>query len=316
MSNSINENAHSAMGPGVEFDSIRALLTEWGTWAEGIGDDAAVLSVPAGMQLLVSTDATVEDVHFRRKWISAHDVGARAATAALSDLAAMGASANSLLVSLIVPTIWREHLRELAAGLKTTVALANARIIGGNISRGAAFSCTLTVLGYSAAPVRRSGAQFGDLLFVTGRLGGPAAAVAAWERTEQPADWARQRFLHPVARLAEGQWLASQGAHAMIDISDGLAADARHLGAASGAQCNLQPDWLPRFDGVSSNDALMAGEEYELLVALPAQSAHEVATNFRRQFDVEFTRIGTVEPPGDAAARVELPLGHDHFSTR
>ncbi|MEP6765323.1 MAG: thiamine-phosphate kinase [Gemmatimonadaceae bacterium] len=311
-----HSQTNSAMGPGAEFDSIRAMLAEWGEFAEGIGDDAAVLSVPAGMQLLVSTDAAVEDVHFRRKWISARDAGARAATAAFSDLAAMGATANAILVSLVVPTIWREHIREFATGIKATVASVNARIVGGNISRGASFSCTLTVIGYSAKPVRRSGAQIGDALYVTGKLGGPAAAVAAWERSEQPADWARQRFLAPVARVREGQWLAAHGAHAMIDISDGLAADARHLSAASAVQCVVGPELVPRFESVSVQDALAAGEEYELLVALPANRGEEIATDFRRQFEIEFTLVGMVEAVQESAARVELPVGHDHFSTQ
>ena len=305
---------HSAMGPGMEFDCIRGLLEEWGDYAEGIGDDAAVLSVPPGMQLVVSTDATVEDVHFRRRWITAHDVGARAAAAAFSDLAAMGASASAMLVSLVVPTIWREHLREFASGLKTTVVSLNARIVGGNISRGAAFSCTLTVIGYASQTINRSGAQPGDILFVTGQLGGPAVALAAWERAEWPPDWAKQRFLHPVARIHEGAWLASQGAHAMIDISDGLAADARHLEAASSVLCVLVPELLPRFSAVTAQEALIAGEEYELLVAIPAAIARNVAERFRSHFDVPFTEIGHVARCEDFAPRVESGAGHDHFS--
>ena len=325
MNDNANSFLHSALGPGAEFDSIRAMLAEWGSWAEGIGDDAAVLSVPQNAKLIVSTDATVEDVHFRRKWISAHDIGARAATAALSDLAAMGATANAILISLIVPTIWREHLRDLAAGLKATVAANNARIVGGNISRGASFSCTLTVLGYSSAPVKRTGASAGDVLYVTGQLGGPGAAIAAWERQEQPSEWARERFLHPVARLAEGEWLAAHGAKAMIDISDGLSADARHLAAASGVSCVIDPSMVPRFEGLSEMDALASGEEYELLVALPSADAHNIAAEFRRAFATSFTRIGLVHSAANQdhdekipglPSRVELCDGHDHFSSR
>ncbi|MEP6780525.1 MAG: thiamine-phosphate kinase, partial [Gemmatimonadaceae bacterium] len=233
-----------------------------------------------------------------------------------SDLAAMGGTTNAILVSLIVPVIWREHVREFSAGIKATVAAHDARIVGGNISRGSTFSCTLTVIGYSANPVRRSGAQVGDALYVTGKLGGPATAVSAWERGEHPPAWAKQRFVHPTARVREGQWLAAEGARAMIDVSDGLAVDSQHLGAASGAQCVLRPELVPRFDTVSPQDALTAGEEYELLVALPANRANDIAARFRREFEVELTLVGVVETAQDSAQRVELPAGHDHFSSR
>jgi thiamine-monophosphate kinase len=315
-----SDHTHTHLGSGSEFDIIRDLLVEWGDVAEGIGDDAAILDVPVGQQLIVSTDATVEDVHFRRKWMSAHDVGARAATAALSDLAAMGATAHAVLVSLVVPTVWREHVRDFAGGLKVSVHAAGARIVGGNISRGAAFSCTLTVVGYAAKPVRRSGARVGDDLYVTGVLGGPGAAVAAWERNATPEPWALQRFLHPSARIQEGQWLAQSGASAMIDISDGIAADARHLSAASGTHCVVSADLVPTFAAVSPADALQSGEEYELLVALPHDGAFELATAFEARFGIPLTQVGWVEAIGDAPLTanagdiVELHPGHDHFS--
>lgn len=314
-----------AMGGGGEFDAIRELLTEWGAVAEGIGDDAAILSVPAGHQLVVSTDATVEDVHFRRKWISAHDAGARAATAALSDIAAMGAIATGVLISFVVPTVWREHLREFSRGIKQSVQAANARIIGGNISRGATFSCTLTVIGHAVQPVRRSTAAAGNQLYVTGTLGGPGAAVAAWEAHSAPQLWALARFIHPVARLQEGLWLAANGATAMIDVSDALAADSGHLAAASGCGCVLLPDQVPRFPGVTPEAAMASGEEYELLVALSADRSEAVAHEFAKHFGFPLTRVGHLTPHTHGAVagdgepnsthRVELPPGHDHFST-
>src|SRR4051812_44622747 len=99
-----------SLGPGREFDVIRDLVRRWGDSARGIGDDAAVLDVPAGNRLLASTDATVENVHFRRDWLTPEEIGYRAAAAALSDLAAMGATPIAILVALCVPERWREQL--------------------------------------------------------------------------------------------------------------------------------------------------------------------------------------------------------------
>lgn len=314
---------HIPLGPGAEFNSIRDMLEVWGAAARGIGDDAAILTVPAGQQLIVSTDAAVEDVHFRHSWLSPEQIGERAATAALSDLAAMGARADSVLVSLIIPAHWRGHLAAFAAGVKRSVEGAGARIVGGNIALGTAVSCTFTVIGYTDTPVRRSGGAAGDLLYVTGTLGGPRVALEALENGKTPPGWALERFLHPIARLDAGLWLARNDARALIDISDGLAADARHLAAASGVVAEIWPESVPRFEGVSATDALVSGEEYELLVALPANRAAEVARSFEETFRLPLTCVGTlaamsptVRDELNSSARVELPGGHDHFSSR
>lgn len=312
---------HTPLGPGHEFDHIRALLDTWGDVAQGIGDDAAILTPPQGQQLVISTDSTVEGVHFRREWMSPRDIGARGATAALSDLAAMAASAEGVLVSLVLPESWREHLAELASGIAGPVAAAGARIVGGNIARGDTFSATFTVLGFTARPVRRSGAAAGDVLYVTGTLGGPGAALASWGRGERPEHRALERFLHPVARLAEARWLAACGATAMIDISDGLAADARHLAAASRLSARIHASDVPRFDFATPDEALASGEEYELLVAMGEEHAAHFAHAFEHRFGLPLTRVGYLAPQreyGDRTANsdgiVELPGGHDHFS--
>jgi len=306
-------NPNIALGPGAEFDVIRAMLDIWGPVAQGIGDDAAVVSVPAGQQLVISTDTSVEDVHFRRGWISPRDIGARATTAALSDLAAMGATADSILVSLVVPEQWRDSLLDIATGIKHSAVAAGARIVGGNISKGMTFCLSLTVLGYSAAPVRRSGASSGDVLYVTGTLGGPQAAVAAFERGHTPPAWALHRFAAPTARLREGQWLAQHGARAMIDISDGLSSDAKHLSAASSVTAVLEAELVPRFATVSAEQALKSGEEYELLVALHEGDADRIALEFSKQFALPLARVGRLIKT-NSLARVEIGGGHDHFS--
>src|SRR5918993_86019 len=133
---------HIPLGSGPEFDAIRTMLEEWGSLAVGIGDDAAVLDVPAGERLVVSTDASVEGVHFRRDWLTAAEIGERATIAALSDLAAMAAAPLGLLLALSLPESWQERLRELARGVGAAAARARCPIVGGNVTRGAGLSLT------------------------------------------------------------------------------------------------------------------------------------------------------------------------------
>jgi len=306
------------MGAGAEFDAIRGLLVTWGAQAAGIGDDAAVLAIPAGERLVVSTDASVENVHFRREWMTAEEIGGRAAAAALSDLAAMGATPRGLLLALNIPELWRPELEPLARGVGTVAASAGCPIIGGNVSAAGELSLTITVLGSAVQPLTRSGARDGDIIFVTGRLGGSGAALRALLAGEKPAVAHRARFVAPVPRLREARWLAEHGAHAVIDISDGLVADASHLARASGVSLSLDERAVPCVSGVSVEDALASGEEYELLVAVPPASDIR-ADEFEREFGLPLTAIGVVSAPGASAvtlrgSRAVGSRGHDHLS--
>ncbi len=305
--------AHQAMGQGVEFDTIRMLMARWGDLAVDIGDDAAVLPRLVSGLRVVSTDACVEEVHFRRAWITPAEVGHRAAAAALSDLAAMGARAECVLVAFVVPPSWQADLAQVADGIGAQVRAAGARIVGGNLSRGATFGITLTVIGVAERVVSRAGAQVGDLVCVTGTLGGPAAALAAWERGDTPEAWARSRFAAPSPRLAAGQALAAAGATAMLDISDGLAVDARHLGAASGVRLALNEARLPVGPGVRPASALLSGEEYELLVTMPPAAFAAVAGHWEAEQGVPLTVIGEVVRT-DSASDAAAVSGHDHFA--
>jgi thiamine-monophosphate kinase len=167
------------------------------------------------------------------------------------------------------------------------------------------------------APLARAAARPGDLLFVTGRLGGPGSALRALSRGAQPAADARARFARPVARLAEARWLASRGAVAAIDISDGLAGDANHLAAASGVALEIQIERLPILAGASEDDALCGGEEFELLVAARAPLPLD---EFAGRFGIPLTKVGRVVAGMPdavftrAGERVAAPAGYDHFS--
>lgn len=307
---------HVTMGPGREFDAVRALLERWGPAAVGIGDDGAVLDVPVGSRLVVSTDTTVEDVHFRQGWLTPHEIGWRAAMAALSDLAAMGATPLGALLALTVPARWRESLGDLAQGLGDAAAHSRAPIVGGDVTDGDRLALAITVLGHARRPLARGGAVPGDTLYVTGRLGGPAAALAAWERGDEPPAWARERFAGPEARIAAGEWAAARGAHAAIDLSDGLSGDLAHLAAASGVRCVLDLERVPAMPGIDPRQAVMSGEEYELLLAA---SALDVSAFARAHGGLELTAVGRVERGEGVQAmlrgeRVPLPGSHDHFA--
>ena len=144
--------------------------------------------------------------------------------------------------------------------------------------------------------VRRSGGRVGDRLWVTGRLGGPLAAIRAWESGKEPDLAARERFVRPVPRIAEAQWLRDRGATAMIDLSDGLYGDAGHLAAASGVSCMIETERLPKHPSAESpEDALVSGEEYELLVAMPEEFEGKDASEFAQQFALPLTHIGRLE---------------------
>lgn len=309
---------HVPLGPGGEFDIIRRMLDVWGELATGIGDDAAVIAPPAG-QLVVSTDTSVEDVHFRREWLTHAEIGYRATAAAMSDLAAMAASPMGVFLALTLPESEVPAVDDLAGGIGDCIRASGTRILGGDVTRGAKLALTVTVLGWVADPLLRSGSTAGDRVYVTGRLGGPLGALREFREGRTPAASLRERFAHPVPRLKEALWLASRGARAAIDISDGLIADARHLAVASGVSLHLRSESVPVLAGAKPVDALASGEEYELLVTSP--SSLDVAA-FRAEFDLDLTEIG--EAQGDEAdvvltaggRRVAPPAGYDHFTAQ
>lgn len=309
---------HVDMAGGAEFDAIRSLLATWGERAVGIGDDAAVIEVPIGELMVVSTDASVENVHFRREWMSPEEIGARATAAALSDLAAMAAVPRGLLVALGVPERWRADLPHIADGIGAAAAAARCPIVGGNMSASSELSLTITVIGSAVRPLSRAGAQEGDIIYVTGLLGGPGAALRALQSGGTPSPEFRARFAAPVPRLMEARWLEERGARAAIDISDGLAADAAHLARASGVTILLDERAIPCMVGVNTDGALSSGEEYELIVAVPP-SFDVSPREFERLFGIPLTAIGVavgagVEPVTLRGGASAASGGHDHMS--
>jgi len=250
----------------------------------GIGDDAAVL---AG-GIVASTDILVDGVHFDSGRHTVPDIGHRAAAASLSDMAAMGAEPLCLLAAFGLPEGF-EDVGALAAGM----AEHGVPLSGGDLSRSDRLLVSVTAIGRAERPVLRSGGRPGDLLVVTGTLGGQAAGGYMARVTP---------------RIAEGRALAAV-ATAMLDLSDGIATDAGRLAAASGTGAVVELERLPRAPGATVEQAAAGGEDYELLAAVPDGA----------ELPVPVTVVGRLT--GDAAVRLldaegrERPLrGWDHFA--
>jgi thiamine-monophosphate kinase len=307
---------HTPLGSGGEFDIIRRMLERWGPRARRIGDDAAVLNSIGDRALVVSTDTSVENVHFKRDWLTPTEIGYRATTAALSDLAAMAAKPVGILVAMAVPENWRGSMDQLGDGIGDAAAAVDAPILGGDMSRASELSLTMTVLGVARTPLFRTGARTGDYVYVTGRLGGAQDALNALLKGDKPQQGARHKFARPAARIEESCWLAERGATAAIDISDGLAADIAHVAAASKAKIEIELESIPVFDAIPALEAINSGEEYEIVVT----SAVEFdVPAFVERFSLPLTCIGRVvrgEPCAvflKSGAQIDPGAGYLHF---
>ena len=287
----------------------------------GPGDDAAAIR-PGRRPLLLTTDALIEGVHFRAGWAPPSALGRRAFAVNASDLAAMGGEPTFALLALEAPgTLRTADLDALVAGFTRAARQAGARLVGGNLVAGPHLAITVTLLGEASGPVvGRAGARPGDALYVTGALGRAGVAVRAL-RAGRRAPWPL-----PPLRVRAGRLLAPL-AHAMIDVSDGLVQDASHVCRASGvgaeilaARVPVAPacrralgDDAPRF-------AATAGEDYELLVAVPPRAERALA-RLRTRLGCRLTWIGRIVAGRpvvrllDAAGRaLAAPRpGFDHF---
>ncbi|HYB12550.1 MAG TPA: thiamine-phosphate kinase [Myxococcota bacterium] len=293
----------------------------------GSGDDAAVLRPPPGHDVLISTDALVEGVHFRWRTQRPRVVGQRALLVALSDLSAMGVRPLGSTVALAAPaSLALARVLEMARGLGAVAARAGCPIVGGNVTRARVTSLTLTVLGSAPADrfLSRSAARPGDGIFVTGALGAAGLALARSERG------GRALSHLPPLRLRAGfvlAGLASRGA--CIDLSDGLLADLGHLLRASGVGAELEVGRIPMPAGFSGacrrvgldplRTALTAGEDYELLFTL--RPGGPGARALARRLGVPVTQIGRITrrpglrlPDGPAALLARASArGFEHF---
>ena len=290
------------LGAGAEFDRVREIIDALGDAAGPIGDDTA--PIPAGDgTLVVSTDVSVEGVHFRTDWMTHEEIGWRATAGALSDLAASAALPAGLVVALTVPsTAPGSDTIAVMRGVAAAARAAGTKVLGGDLSSGAEWSLAVTVFGHAPRPMSRRGGRPGDGVWVTGWCGGPRAALRDWTAGKEPEPTLRDLFVNPLPRLATARWLADRGATAMIDLSDGIAGDAQHLAAASGVRIEIDIACIPlapavpvvasRYADDPATYGAAGGEDYELLFTMPADfdDAEECMTTT----GVPVTRIGMV----------------------
>ncbi len=311
------------------IESLRKVLAPGGPRVlRWLGDDAAV--VRARGYAVTSVDTMVDGVHFRTGQHSWAQIGQRALGAALSDLAAMAADPGEAFLSLgLPPGTELDDALALAGGAQVVAGECGVTIAGGDVTAAGSLVVSVTVIGWVDDPgqlVGRDGARPGDLVAVTGELGAAGAALAVLDEPgrgvalgESVAAGLRDRYLKPQPRFAEGRALSELGATAMIDISDGIATDARHLALASGVQIELGLDRLPLSAGVAEVAAALgeepavfaatSGDDYELCVCLPEPVAAAVSAMPR------VTLVGRVlaGPPGLSLPGVSRPLaGYEH----
>lgn len=314
----------------------------------GIGDDAAVARAEG--VVVTSVDAIVEGVHFHRDHTSLRAVGHKAAASALSDLAAMGVPAGEVYVAAGLPEwLGETEFDELSRGIAGITRACGAVVAGGDMTASPVLWLAVTVVGHApraGAAIGRNGARVDDVLAVTGELGGSRAGLcvltdpaAAQAVGDDLAAKLRDRHLLPQPRLAAGRALATSGAHAMIDLSDGLARDAVQLAASSGGSARVRLADLPIAAGTATvaahggHDpyvfAAESGEEYELLCAL-APEDFDAARRAVREAGCALTAIGEITGPAgprpaenqptwpveflDLQGRPVVVAGYEHFN--
>ena len=262
---------------------------------------------------MTSVDAMVDGVHFRLRegWATPAEVGHRALAGALSDLAAMGADPGQAYLVLGLPADFEQRRAlELVRGAVALAERTETTIAGGDVVRAAALTVSVTAVGWADEPselVGRDGGHIGDIVGVTGRLGAAGAALAVLEEHASrtaATEAALARSRAPMPRLREGRALAAAGVHAMIDLSDGLATDAGHLGRASGADVRIDLGALPLDAGVAEvaaelelspwHLAAAGGEDYELCFCAAASDRERVESAVAELNSVQVTWIGTV----------------------
>ena len=318
-----------------EFELINRFFTGRGITRRdvdlGIGDDCALVTIPEGCQLAVTTDTLVEGVHFFSD-ISPKALGHRILAVNLSDLAAMGAEPAWISIGLTLPNVDETWLEQFTEGMHDIAEYYNVQLIGGDTTQG---PLTITVCAKGIVPkgkaLTRSGAKVGDWLYVTGDLGDAALAIEArkqgWELSDEDRSYVQKQFDYPAPQVAAGQVLRGL-ANSAIDISDGLLADLNHILTHSGVGATIHADKVPVSNALKNLPdeevrlmlAMAYGDDYQLLFTVP--DSNRVAVEKRlAEYGVTPTCIGQINAnAGDVSLLYKdkpwpFPAtGFEHFS--
>ena len=307
-----------------EFGLIAAITADLALAPDvrlGPGDDAAVLSVDS--QLVTSVDVLVEDVHFKRSWSDAGDIGRKAVAVSVADLEAMGARPTGLLVGFSAPPeLEARWALDFAAGLRSECETAGVSLVGGDVTRSRDITLAMTVLGVldGREPVRRSGARPGDVVAIRGRLGWAAAGLAVLRRGFRSPRAAVEAQRVPQVPYGAGALAAAAGATAMIDISDGLLADLGHVARSSRVTIDLQREAFEVAEPLRV--VAVATNTDPFLMILTGGEDHALAATFApAAVPEDWLIVGRVDEPGEQPVLVdgavwESPTGYDHFAAR
>lgn len=306
------------------IESIRRLAAKSPnrTVVQGIGDDCAVIRLAPGHQLLLTTDFSIEDVHFRRKWHPALSVGHRCLARGLSDIAAMGGEPLACFLSLgLPPNLPQGWADEFLKGLIRLARHHRVQLAGGDTSAAPQVTADIVVAGQVPAGkgLLRSGARPGDQIYVTGELGASAAELKQLFAGRRLKASPSSRHFFPQPRLEVGSWLRRRTlATAMIDLSDGLSIDLGHICEESRVSALIDSRNLPIASNATLQLALHGGEDYELLFTAPRSA--KIPASIR---GVKVTRIGSITRKNYRSAikilndngkqRTLQPLGWQHF---
>ncbi len=306
------------------LERIATIFARTGSHAKdliiGIGDDGAVIA-PTNVPLILTTDCAIEGVHFRREWSSLREIGAKIAAANLADVYAMGGVPKFLLVAAAIPKGASDEIFELAEGIAAEADLVGAQVIGGDLSSSEKIMITITAVGTTAKPIKRSGAKVGDVVVVTGLTGWSKAGLNLLQKGLTNSDKAISQFKKPNPPYSNAEKMGKI-AYSMCDVSDGLLSEAKHIAKASEVTLEIDPELISKLPGFSelaklggeiSSDhwdwILSGGEDHHFLATVPADSDYENHGAFK---------IGAVKSRGKTYLELvgrELPneVGFSHF---
>jgi thiamine-monophosphate kinase len=271
----------------------------------GIGDDCAVLRLKPGHELLVTTDLCIENVHFRRAWHLPAAVGHRCLTRGLSDIAAMGGEPLACFLSLGLPAdLPQAWITGFLRGLLALAKRHRVELAGGDVSSAPQIAADIIVTGQvpSGTAVLRSGASFGDRIYVTGSLGGSAGTLKQLSAGKAIKPTKSNAHFYPPARLEVGNWLRKQRrVSAMIDISDGLSVDLTHICDESGVAAILMSNMVPIARNADLELAFHGGEDYELLFTVPRRARIPA-----RIAGVAISQIGEIVNRRDYSSAIQI----------